>query len=73
MTFPNKILAPALLLLSIGVGAPAALADTLNVPSDAFPTISAAAAAASLGDTIVVAKGTNGSYHENVILATDGV
>lgn len=70
MTFPNKILAPAILLMSFG--APAAMADTLTVPGD-FPTISAAAAAAAPGDTIVVAKQADGSYVENVVLATDDV
>ena len=70
MTFPNKILAAAIVLLSLG--APAAMADTLTVPGD-FPTISAAAAAAAPGDTIVVARQPNVSYVENVVLATNDV
>jgi hypothetical protein len=52
---PSIILATKLVWVSILVAlAPKADADTLNVPDAVHPTIQAAIAAASTGDTIMV-------------------
>ncbi|HTY91729.1 MAG TPA: PKD domain-containing protein [Methanocella sp.] len=50
--------------VALSFSTPAALAATYSVPVD-YPTISAAIANASAGDTVSVASGT---YHENVVI-----
>jgi nitrous oxidase accessory protein NosD len=63
---PSIILATKLVWVSILVAlAPKADAATLNVPDAVHPTIQAAIAAASTGDTIMVGDGT---YNENLLI-----
>lgn len=59
---PMSILVAVLVSAAV---APAALAGTLKVPSDEYPTIQSAVVAAGDGDTILVGPGT---YTESVLL-----
>ena len=62
-------LAPCVFLV-LFLAAPGARADTLKVPTEAFPTIQSAVNSAGDGDVIVVGKGV---YREQLFLSSSGV
>jgi parallel beta-helix repeat protein len=75
MSFMNKIIASASLLMTLGATAPAVMADTITVPGD-FPTIGLALTAATPGDTIIVSKRSvadGGAYIFPVIIAKNDI